>query len=119
MRKKGSREITHMRENCSDALGWYGNKRYTSEISQGHLLMINGRERRLQVGFSFLFCKCSWRRDPRLKENEKLWSFSSNFTIWKKIRNVDSMTVEKKKESDSRRGEEKRERRGKRQILLG
>ena len=119
MRKKGSREITHMRENCSDALGWYGNKRYTSEMSQGHLLIINGRERRLQVGFSFLFCKCSWRRDPRLKENEKLWSFSSNFTIWKKIRNVDSMTVEKKKESDSRRGEEKRERRGKRQILLG
>ena len=53
MRKKGSREITHMRENCSDALGWYGNKRYTSEISQGHLLIINGRERRLQVVFFF------------------------------------------------------------------
>ena len=51
MRKKGSREITHVRESCFDALGWCGNKRYTSEISQGHLLIINGRERRLQVGF--------------------------------------------------------------------
>ena len=69
--------------------------------------------------FFFFFVVNAVREETREKENEKLWSFSSNFTIWKKIRNVDSMTVEKKKILIV--GEEKRSEneQGKRQILLG